>query len=65
MRKAAAGGRKNRRQRVGLSNYLSGGKNELWEMMLEVVIFSAFVCDLEKVMSSEVSSFVGDTTFFK
>lgn len=34
-------------------------------MMLEVVLFSAFVCDLEKVMSSEVSSFVGDITFFK
>lgn len=54
-----------RRQRVVLSNYLSDWKNELWKMVLEVVLFSAFICDLEKVMNSEVSSFVGDTTSFK
>lgn len=34
-------------------------------MRLEVVLVSAFVCDLEKVMNSEVSSFVGDITSFK
>lgn len=65
MRKAAAGGRKNRRQRVGLSNCLSGWKNELWEVMLGVVLFSAFICDLEKVMNSEVSNSVDGITSFK
>lgn len=33
--------------------------------MLGVVLFSAFICDLEKVMNSEVSNFVGDITSFK
>lgn len=65
MRQAAAGGRRNRRQRVGLSNCLSGWKNELWKVMLGMVLFSAFVCDLEKVMNSEVSNFVDDITPFK
>lgn len=65
VRKAAAGGRKNRKQKVGLSNSLSVWKNELWEVMLEVVFLSAFICDLEKVMNSEVFNFVGDITSFK
>lgn len=33
--------------------------------MLVVVLFNAFVCDLEKVMNSEISNFVGDSTSFK
>lgn len=33
--------------------------------MLEMVLFSTFACDLEKVMNSKVSNFVGDTTSFK
>lgn len=30
-----------------------------------VVLLNAFVCDLEKVMNSEISNFVGDITSFK
>lgn len=33
--------------------------------MLEVVLFTAFFCDLEKAMNSEVSNFVSDITSFK
>lgn len=65
MEKSAARGRTTRKQRIGLSNCLSGWKNELWDVMLVVVLFNAFVCDLEKVMNSEISNFVGDSTSFK
>lgn len=34
-------------------------------MMLELVLFGAFICDLEKVMNSEVFNFVGGISSFK
>lgn len=56
---------KNRRQRVELRDCFSGWKNEPWEVMQGPALFSAFTRDLEGVMNSEASSFVGGISSFK
>lgn len=51
--------------RVGLSDCFLGWKNEPWELVLGLVLFCAFFCDLEKVMNSEVSNSVGEVSSVK